>query len=45
MEGKQKFLDEFFEELDFYNENSIEENLEDDEISASEEGFMVGYLR
>ena len=42
---EQKFLDEFFEELDFYNESSIEENLEDDEISAYEEGFMVGYLR
>ena len=40
---KQKFLDEF-EELDFYNESSIEQNLEDDEITSEEEGFMLGYL-
>lgn len=41
---KQKFLDEFEEDLDFYNELRLEENLEDDEINALEEGFMIGYL-
>ena len=42
---KQKFLDEFEEDLDFYSEIHLEENLEDDEINAEEEGFMIGYLR
>ena len=41
---EQKFLDEFEEDLDFYNEIHIEENLEDDEINSMEEGFMRGYL-
>lgn len=41
---EQKFLDEFEEYLDFYNENKIEESLEDDEIDSIEEGFMIGYL-
>jgi len=40
---KQTFLDEF--EEDFYNEKHLEESVEDDEISAREEGFMIGYLR
>jgi len=43
MKLKQKFLDEF-EELDFYNEAKIEQELEDDEIDNVEEGFMMGYL-
>ena len=43
MRLKQKFLDEF-KELDFYDENQIEQNLEDDEIESFEEGFMMGYL-
>ncbi len=43
MKLKQKFLDEF-EELDFYNEAAIEQELEDDEINSIEEGFMMGYL-
>ena len=38
-------LDEFEEDLDFYNENLIEDDLENDEISSAEEGFMIGYLR
>ena len=42
---RQKFLDEFVEELDFYNENLIEEELENDEINSMEEGFMMGYLQ
>ena len=42
---KQKFLDEFEEDLDFYNEASIEQDLEDDEINSEEEGFMIGYLK
>ncbi len=35
--------DPFFEE-DFYTDNEIEILLEDDEISALEEGFMRGYI-
>ena len=42
---KQKFLDEFEEDFDFYKENKIEESLEDDEINSMEEGFMLGYMR
>ena len=42
---KQKFLDEFEEDFDFYKESKIEESLEDDEINSLEEGFMLGYLR
>ena len=42
---KQKFLDEIEEEeLNFYNKNLIEEELENDEINSEEEGFMIGYL-
>ena len=32
------------EELDIYTEEGIEEYVDDDSISASEEGFMKGYL-
>ena len=32
------------EELDIYTEEGIENYVDDDGISASEEGFMVGYL-
>ena len=32
------------EELDIYTEEGIEEYIDDDSISASEEGFMIGYL-
>ena len=32
------------EELDIYTEEGIEEYVDDDSISASEEGFMIGYL-
>ena len=32
------------EELDIYTEEGIEEYIDDDSISASEEGFMKGYL-
>ena len=39
----KEFEDE--EDLDFYNENLIEDDLENDEISSEEEGFMIGYLR
>jgi predicted DNA-binding protein YlxM (UPF0122 family) len=44
MKTKQKFLDEFEEKLDFYSKAQIEQNLEDDEITSIEEGFMIGYL-
>ena len=43
MKLKQKFLDEF-EDLDFYKQEAIEEELENDEINSMEEGFMIGYL-
>lgn len=41
---KQKFSDESEEDLDFYKENLLEEDLENDEINSSEEAFMIGYL-
>ncbi|MEK6891722.1 MAG: hypothetical protein AABX25_00920 [Nanoarchaeota archaeon] len=41
---KQKFLDEFEVKLDFYDETYLEDDLENDEISSIEEGFMLGYL-
>ncbi len=34
----------YHEEDDFYTESEIETLLEDDEISASEEAFMRGYM-
>ena len=39
----KEFEDE--KDLDFYNENLIEDDLENDEISSEEEGFMIGYLK
>lgn len=44
MKSKQKFLDEFEEDFDFYKADAIEEELENDEINGIEEGFMMGYL-
>ena len=41
MRKKNKILRE--EDIDVYNEDYVEELLEDDEISAEERGFMVGY--
>ena len=41
---KQKFLDEFEVKIDFYDEAYLEDDLENDEISSFEEGFMMGYL-
>ena len=42
---RQKFSDESDEEdLNFYNKDLIEEDLENDEINSEEEGFMIGYL-
>ena len=38
---------EFYEEEnneEFYNEESIFELREDDEIDSAEEGFMIGYM-
>ncbi len=29
---------------DFYNDKYLEEYIENDEINAEEEGFMIGYL-
>ena len=45
MQLKQKFLDEYVEKLDFYDETYIEDELENDEISSIEEGFMLGYVK
>ena len=44
MKLKQKFLDEYKNDFYFYNEAAIEQELENDEISSTEEGFMIGYL-
>ena len=44
MKTKQKFFDEFEEKLDFYDETFLEDGLENDEITSTEEGFMLGYL-
>lgn len=42
---KEKIEDELKEEdLNFYNKNLIEEDLENDEINSEEKGFMIGYL-
>ena len=41
---KKSFEKDFLEEdLDIYDGEYVEELLEDDEISAAEEGFMRGY--
>jgi len=39
-----EFTDEASEKDDFYSSNMIEGSIEDDEISAVEEGFMQGYM-
>ena len=44
MKQKQEFLEDFEEELDFYNQAQIEHDLDDDEITGLEEGFMIGYI-
>ena len=44
MQLKQKFLDEYVEKLDFYDETYLEDELENDEINSIEEGFMLGYM-
>ena len=41
--------EDFYEEsegddLDFYAEKYLQENIEDDEISGTEQGFMIGYI-
>ena len=41
---KEEELLEESNDLDFYAEKYLEENIEDDEISAGEEGFMMGYI-
>lgn len=42
---KQKFLDEYEQKLDFYDETYLEDELENDEINSIEEGFMLGYVK
>lgn len=39
-----EFAEEASEKDDFYSSNMIEVSIEDDEISAVEEGFMQGYM-
>jgi hypothetical protein len=39
--GKAKQLEE---NEDFYDNNFIESSVENDQISAAEQGFMFGYL-
>ena len=43
---KNLFEEEHEDELhgDFYNVENLEGFIEDDEINAMEEGFMIGYL-
>lgn len=43
---KKLFEEEHEDDLqeDFYNIENLEGYIEDDEISAMEEGFMIGYL-
>jgi hypothetical protein len=40
----QKRINYNYDDMDFYEQNYIEEALEDDEISSEEQAFMVGYL-
>lgn len=40
----QKKIPELEEEQDFYNEEEIENLLEDDEIDSWEAGYMLGYI-
>ncbi|MFP4656700.1 MAG: hypothetical protein ACLFNK_03940 [Candidatus Woesearchaeota archaeon] len=35
---------EEFDELDFYDYESVEHSLDDDVVSPEEEGFMLGYM-
>ncbi len=42
-EEKEKNLDDS-KELDVYIEDGLENYVDQDSISASEEGFMIGYL-
>jgi len=39
---KEKYEEDI--EEDFYTEAYLHEYMDDDEINASEEGFMMGYL-
>ena len=43
---KKLFEEEHEDDLqeDFYNIENLERCIEDDEINAMEEGFMIGYL-
>lgn len=43
---KKLFEEEHEDDIqeDFYNIENLEGYIEDDEISAMEEGFMIGYL-
>ncbi len=41
---EQDYNDNYMGEDDFYTDHEIETLLEDDEISASEEAFMRGYM-
>ena len=36
--------EEDFDRGDIYSDSGVEDSIENDEIDAAEEGFMVGYL-
>ncbi|MFH0936586.1 MAG: hypothetical protein V1815_02830 [Candidatus Woesearchaeota archaeon] len=40
----QKRINYNYDDMDFYEQDYIEEALENDEISSEEQAFMVGYL-
>ena len=45
MKNQQELDNDFYQQNnDFYTEEEIETLLEDDEITASEEAFMRGYI-
>lgn len=37
-------MEDSFEDKDIYTEIGIENYMDDDEISSTEQGFMIGYL-
>ncbi|MFH1849029.1 MAG: hypothetical protein ABH879_02475 [archaeon] len=40
----EKEVSEYDYDDDFYSDDAVEESLSSDSISATEEGFMLGYL-
>ena len=44
MKEKKNYSEELEEKADFYDETYLEDELDNDEITSIEEGFMMGYL-